>query len=112
MVVVFGDKKTKVGYGHWLSQTRMERGAGEAGGSHPTKPGDDSAPGGAKAREQVGDGAIVMGGFVRFAILEIGRVQFGGAGVVIIQPQVPQRFQIEKVTDIFLDRPLPFGFSR
>ena len=49
-----------------------------------------------------------MGALVRFAILEIGRVQFGGAGVVIIQAQVPQRFEIGKVTGIFLDRPLPF----
>ena len=52
-----------------------------------------------------------MGGLVGFAILEIGGVQLRRAGVVIIEPLVPQRFEIQEVSGIFLDRPFAFGLS-
>ena len=50
-----------------------------------------------------------MGGFVCLAILEIGRVQLRCACVVIVQPLVPQRFEIQEVSGIFLDRPFALG---
>ena len=43
---------------------------------------------------------------------EIGRVQLRSAGVVIIEPLVPQRFEIEQVSRVFLDRPFSFVLSR
>jgi hypothetical protein len=106
MVVVLGHEETEVSDRHRLPQARMQGSPRKVGGSHSREPVDDSAARGAKICENLRDRAIVMGGLVCFAILEIGRVQLRGPGVVIIQPQVPQRFEIEKVTGIFLDGPL------
>ena len=106
VIVVLGDEETEIRDGHRLAETRMERGAGELGGSHSSKPVDDSATGGSEVGQDLRDRAIVMGGLVCFAILQIGRVQLGGACVVIIQAQGPQRFEIKKVANIFLDGPL------
>ena len=44
-----------------------------------------------------------MGGLVRFAVFQIGWMQLRRAGLVVIKPLVPQRFEIEKVSGIFLD---------
>ncbi len=46
-----------------------------------------------------------MAGFVGFAILEIGGVEIGGAGLIIIEALVPERFEIKKMSGVFLDRP-------
>ena len=64
-----------------------------------------------KLGENVRDRAIVMGGLVGLAILEIGRVQVRRSGVVIIEALVPQRFEIEKMSGIFLDRPFAVMLS-
>lgn len=89
MVVVLGDEETEIDDGHRLAQARMERGARELGGAHSREPLHDSAADGAEVCENAGDGAIVMSGFVRFAIFEIGGMQLHGASVVIIEAPVP-----------------------
>ena len=53
MIVVLGNEETKIDDGHRLLQARMERSAGEVGGSHSREPVDNSAPGGAKLREDL-----------------------------------------------------------
>ena len=105
MVVVLGHEEAEIDHGHRLSQPGMERGPAQLGRAHPGEPFHDPAAGGAEAGENVRDGAVVMGGFVRLAILKIGCVQFGSAGVVIIEPLVPERFEIKEMPGIFLDRP-------
>ena len=48
---------------------------------------------------------IVVVGFVGLAILEIGGVQSLSAPGVIVETLIPEPFEIEKVADVFLDRP-------
>jgi hypothetical protein len=51
---------------------------------------------------------------VGFAIFEIGGMKRFGAASVIVEALVPERFEIEKVAGIFLDRPfivVAFGQS-
>src|SRR5688500_8589100 len=90
MVVVLGDEEAEVNDRHRLPQTGMKGGACKICRSHLREPTDDSPPGGAKFGENLRDRAIVMGSLVRLAVLEIGCVQVGGAGVVIIQSLLPQ----------------------
>jgi hypothetical protein len=106
MVVVFGYEETEVHDGHRLAQARMQRGAREVGGSHAREPFHEAKARGAKRSEKVGDRAMVMRGLVRLAILEIGRGQLRSAVVVIVQPRLPQRFEIEEMSGILLDGPL------
>jgi hypothetical protein len=112
MVVVLGDEETEVDDGHGLAQARVQRGARKLGGAHPREPFDDSGADGAEVSEDVGNRAVVMGGRVRFAVLKIGGMKLSGAGVIIIEALVPQRFKIEEMSGIFLDRPLAFMLSR
>ena len=52
-----------------------------------------------------------MGGRVGLAVLEIGGMQLRGAGIVIIEPLFPQRFEIGEVSGVLLDRPLALRLS-
>jgi hypothetical protein len=109
---MLGHKETEIDDGHRLAKPRMKRGPDELGSAHPGEPVDDAAAHSAEVRENVGNWPIIVGGLVCFPILEIGRVQLGRAGVVIVEALVPQRFQVEEMARIFLDRPLaiaPFG---
>ena len=112
MVVVLGDKETEIDDGHRLLQPRVQRSAREVGPGHERKPFHDSAAGRAEVRENTRDRAIVMPGFVRLAVLQIGRVQLRRALVVIIEPLLPQRFEVRQVSRIFLDGPLAFAPTR
>jgi len=47
-----------------------------------------------------------VAGFVRPAVLEVRSAQRHRAVAEVIEPEVPQRFEIEKVPGIFLDGPL------
>jgi hypothetical protein len=112
MVVVLGHEEAEIDDGHGLAQPRMQRRASELGRAHPRELLHDAAADGAEVREDVGDRTIVVSGVMGLAILEIGWVQLGSARVVIIEPLVPQRFEIEEMAGIFLDRPLALVLSR
>ncbi len=90
----------------------MEGGTGEVGSGHVREPIDDGVAGGAEVVEDFGDRAIVVGGFVRFSVLEIGGMQLGGAGVVIVETLVPERFEVEEMAGVFLDGPFSVGAVR
>ena len=70
-----------------------------------SEPLDDAEARVSEGGQQVIDGAGVVIRLVSLTILEVGRMKDGDAGVEVIQPLLPERFQIEKVADILLDRP-------
>ena len=53
-----------------------------------------------------------MGGFVGFAVFQVGGMKRAGAGGVIVEALFPERFEIEKVSGVFLDRPFAVALSR
>ena len=89
MLVVLGDEVAEIDDGHGLLETGMEGSAGEFGGRHAGDFFHNGATRGAEVGEDVGDRARVMGGFVGFAVLEVGGMQRFGAAGVIVEALVP-----------------------
>jgi hypothetical protein len=89
MVVVLGDEEAEIDDGHRLAQSRMKPGAGELGGRHPCNSVYDAAAHSSEFGENLRDRTIVVSGLVRLTVLEIGWMELGGAGFVIIEALVP-----------------------
>lgn len=105
MVVVLGDEETEVDNGHGLAKAWVERGAGELGIAHSGELFDDAGTDNFEVGQNIRDRAVVMAGFVGFAIFKVGGMQLGSADIVIIETLFPERLEIEEVASVFLDRP-------
>lgn len=103
MVVVLGDKETKVDDRHPLLEARVKRGASEFRWAHLFEPLHELRASLAETGQNVVDRASVVTGLVRAAVLQVRGAESRSACVEIIEPLIPQRFEIEKMARVFLD---------
>ena len=105
MIVVLGDEEEVVDHAHGLGETWMKGGAIEVGLPQCLEPldrGEASAP---ERGQEVLDRPLVVPSLVRFPILKIRRAKLLGSLQEVIEPAGPQPLEIEKVPDVFLNRP-------
>ena len=102
---MLGDEVAEIDDGLGWLEAGVKGGAGKFGGRHSGDLFHDGETGIAEVFQNFGDPPIVVGGFVSFAVLEIGGVKCFSAAGVIVEALVPERFEVEEVAGVFLDRP-------
>src|ERR1700683_5753704 len=104
-IIMLGLKINHVRYSHGFVQPRMH---GAARKIRKIVLFDTSNVGGARRPEFLQDilnGSSVVQSFVSLTVRHIGRAQGLKTGAVIVKPPRKKLFEVQKMSDVFLDRP-------
>jgi len=104
---VFGDKVEVVDEPHRLAQARMQERPRQRIAVDPLEPVEQPKTRRPQIPEEVPDPAIVVTGLAGLAVGQIRRGKIGRARQEVADPGVPERFEVEQMTGMLLDGPLP-----
>jgi hypothetical protein len=109
VIVVFGHKKGEVNQAHGGAETGVNGGFFEVGGLKLAEQGHCFAAFSGKKLDQVGRFLLVVVALVGAGIGEVGHGQLGFARRNLLHAGVPERFEVEQVTDLLAQAPLACG---